>query len=208
MDNVVTGSWFIFHQRSLVSPFDLSFFYHWTVGQSARAIVFAAKVLVLFPWKRQRVLDTHTDRLLHIDVTQRKYSSYENTVILKISLLIKWVIVPFLTAGNCSSFLVSVHHATLNWTMTSSAWTTWNNIYTGVLQQAFRYEQRQKANFSPIPKIHNPLQWKLPFCTEVCHILLFIGNKLNGLDARVALIEVLHREFQALLQAWNSVRTK
>lgn len=35
-------------------------------------------------------------------------------------------------------------------------------------------------------------------CTEVSDILLSIDNKLSGLDARIAFIEVLHKEFQQL----------
>lgn len=38
-----------------------------------------------------------------------------------------------------------------------------------------------------------------PLCsTEVSNILISTENKLTGLDGRIALIEVLHREFQAL----------
>ncbi len=39
---------------------------------------------------------------------------------------------------------------------------------------------------------------KPPCCTEVSHILLSIENKLYGLDARIALIEVIHKDFQEL----------
>lgn len=42
---------------------------------------------------------------------------------------------------------------------------------------------------------------KPPCCTEVSDILLSIEHKLSTLDNRIALIEVLHREFQALRQS-------
>jgi hypothetical protein len=39
---------------------------------------------------------------------------------------------------------------------------------------------------------------KPPCCTEVSNILLSTENKLSGLDARIALIEVIHKDFQEL----------
>lgn len=39
---------------------------------------------------------------------------------------------------------------------------------------------------------------KPPCCTEVSEILFSIANKLTGLDTRIALIEIVHQEFQSL----------
>ncbi len=49
------------------------------------------------------------------------------------------------------------------------------------------------SNSSPSPTSPHP-----PCCPEVGDILTSIDNKLSGLDARVALIEILHKEFQQL----------
>ncbi|KAK1895368.1 Protein unc-13 like C [Dissostichus eleginoides] len=38
-------------------------------------------------------------------------------------------------------------------------------------------------------------------CTEVSEILISIDNKLSGLDSRIALVEVLHREFQQIRES-------
>lgn len=40
-----------------------------------------------------------------------------------------------------------------------------------------------------------------PCCTEVSSILLSINNKLSALDARISLVELLHKEFQSLRES-------
>jgi len=66
-----------------------------------------------------------------------------------------------------------------------------------------------KGNPTPNSKRHRPdspfspsttpsTSPKPPCCTEVSDILLSIENKLTGLDTRIALIEVIHKEFQEL----------
>lgn len=56
-------------------------------------------------------------------------------------------------------------------------------------QKRYRINTPSSTESSPSPK---------PCCNEVSDILISIEQKLSGLDNRIALIEVLHKEFQAL----------
>lgn len=72
-------------------------------------------------------------------------------------------------------------------------------------------DQNKKSKGNPTPNSKRPrpdspfspsttpsTSPKPPCCTEVSDILLSIENKLTGLDTRIALIEVIHKEFQEL----------
>lgn len=65
-----------------------------------------------------------------------------------------------------------------------------------------RSQKAKKPRISGSPASSNasssPTSPHPPCCPEVSEILTSIDNKLSGLDARVALIEVLHKEFQQL----------
>lgn len=67
-------------------------------------------------------------------------------------------------------------------------------------------DHNKKGNPAPNfkrPRPDSPSSMNLPpsspsCCTEVSEILRSIENKLSGLDTRIALIEVIHKEFQEL----------
>lgn len=54
---------------------------------------------------------------------------------------------------------------------------------------------------SPAQIQHQPLSLMPAHCTKVSSILISIENELTRLDARIALIEELYREFQAMRQS-------
>lgn len=71
-----------------------------------RALAFSAVLLMARPLCLQAVEAercTHTSTLTQL----RKYGSYRNSAILKVPILIKQGIVPFLIAGYCEIFLIS-----------------------------------------------------------------------------------------------------
>lgn len=68
-----------------------------------------------------------------------------------------------------------------------------------MLQLTLHHEGLNKDNFTST----QPQEKTTPFtdglcCTEVGDISLAIDSKLSGLDARIALVKVIHKEFQQL----------
>ncbi len=86
--------------------------------------------------------------------------------------------------------------------------TTLMNVSTDSAPWTTRKKDRKKDKFTSTPttkkwrqsdSVHSSPDKSC--CTEVSDILTSIDNKLSGLDVRISLVEVLHKEFQQLRES-------